>query len=67
MSIRRNGAACETAHRSLPLEGVTAMFSAERQKFCSAEPWSDSLKASTVMSPLIWTSSGFWPSPATEV
>ena len=30
--IRRNGAAWETAHRSLPSGGITIMFSASRQK-----------------------------------
>jgi hypothetical protein len=67
MSMRRNGAACETAQRLEPLLGLTARFSAERQKFCSATPWSDSLNASTVMSPLMTTPPGFWPRPATEV
>jgi hypothetical protein len=43
------------------------MFSADRQKFCSATPLSEGLKASTVMSPLITTPPGFWPRPATEV
>lgn len=65
--MRRNGAACATAQRFEPLLGTIARFSAERQKFCSAWPWSDALKASTVTSPLITTSPGFCPSPATEV
>ena len=67
MSIRRNGAACATAQRSEPPIGFTAMFSAERQKFCSATPWSEALNASTVIAPLMTTSPGFWPRPATEV
>jgi hypothetical protein len=46
---------------------LTARFSAERQKFCSATPLSEALKASTVTSPLIRTSPGFWPRPATDV
>ena len=32
-SMRRKGAACATAHRSYPADGVISMFSAERQKF----------------------------------
>jgi hypothetical protein len=55
--MRRNGAACATAHRSVPLTGVSDMFSAERQKFCVALPLNQ--PASTVTSPLICTWSGF--------
>jgi hypothetical protein len=48
----------------MPSGGATVMFSADRQRFCSAEPLSDSLKASTLMPPSISTSPGFLPSPA---
>jgi hypothetical protein len=66
--MRRNGAACATAQQRVePLLGLIARFSAERQKFCSATPWSEALNASTVTSPLMVTSSGFWPRPAMEV
>jgi hypothetical protein len=41
------------------------MFSTDRQKFWVALPWNQ--PASTVMSPLIRTSCGFWPRPITEV
>ena len=60
--MRRYGAACETAHRCSPADGVMERFSAERQKFCVALPWNQ--PASTVTSPLIWTWVGFWPRPA---
>ena len=42
-----------------------AMFSAERQKFWVAFPVPSN--ASTVTSPLMVTSSGFWPRPWIEV
>src|SRR5262245_60452048 len=53
MSIRRNGAACATAHRVKPADGKMDRFSAERQKFCVALP--PNQPASTVTSPLIRT------------
>src|SRR5258706_6785186 len=34
MCMRRKGAACETAQRSLPPVGMTFIFSAMRQKVC---------------------------------
>src|SRR5215204_6853278 len=61
MSIRRNGAACETAHRAEP---GTRKFSAERQKFWVALP--PNQPASTV-SPPMFTSPGLRPRPITEV
>jgi hypothetical protein len=42
-----------------------AMFSAERQKFCVALPVPSN--ESTVTSPLMVTSSGFWPRPWIDV
>ncbi len=63
--MRRYGAACETAQRSVPPVGLTDMFSAERQKFCVALPWNQSASART--EPLIVTSSGERPRPATWV
>ncbi len=63
--IRRYGAACDTAQRSAPEAGVTERFSAERQKFWVALPWNQSASACTA--PLIVTSSGERPSPATWV
>ena len=64
-SIRRNGAACATAHRSAPETGNRLRFSAERQKFCVALP--PNQPASTVTSPWIVVSSGFRPRPMIEV
>jgi hypothetical protein len=61
--MRRYGAACDTAHRSVPPVGVTDRFSASRQKFCVALPPNQS--ASVCTAPLIVTWSGERPSPAT--
>ncbi len=63
--MRRNGAAWETAQRLVPLTGLSARFSAERQKFCVALPLNQ--PASTVTSPLKVVSSGFRPRPEIEV
>src|SRR5689334_17440592 len=63
--ILRYGAACDTAQRSLPPVGLTDRFSASRQKFCVALPWNQSASACTA--PLIVTSSGDRPRPATWV
>src|SRR5690606_27343305 len=63
--IRRYGAACDTAQRCSPADGVMEKFSAERQKFCVAFP--PNQPASTVTSPLIWTWVGFCPRPAIVV
>jgi hypothetical protein len=49
----------------VPLTGVRARFSAERQKFWVALPLNQ--PASTVTSPLIAVSSGDRPRPAIEV
>src|SRR3954466_1267084 len=72
--IRRYGAACATAQRSIwPLGGVTARFSAERQKFWVAfclllglSPCC-SQSASTRTWPLRLSSSGERPRPAAWV
>src|SRR5215471_10316817 len=64
-SIRRNGPAWATAQRSLPADGVIAMFSADRQKFWVALPVPS--KESTVTSLLFsWTELGFCPRPWTD-
>ncbi|MCU0153181.1 hypothetical protein N8H10_10345 [Curtobacterium flaccumfaciens pv. poinsettiae] len=65
---RRIGAAWDTAHRSVPLSGAIATFSTDRQKFCVAFFSSPAFHPeSTFTAPLIVTSSGFLPSPATDV
>ena len=62
------GAACDTAQRSTPDSGSTARFSTDRQKFCVAFFSSPAFHPeSTLTAPLIVTSSGFLPSPATDV
>ena len=67
MCTRRIGAACDTAQRVVPPAGSTDRFSAERQKFCVALDVSPRFQPlSTLMLPVIFTSSGFWPRPATD-
>ena len=51
MWTRRIGAACATAHRSVPADGLIDRFSADRQKFWVALP--SNQPASTVTSPLM--------------
>jgi hypothetical protein len=63
--MRRYCAACETAHRSVPEEGLTERFSAPRQKFWVALPWNQSASACTP--PLMVTLSGDRPRPSTCV
>src|SRR5579884_3020439 len=65
---RRSGAAWDTAIRVTPLvaEGVTAKFSSVRQKLHVALAFGIH-SAVTLTPPLICTSSGFRPSPATWV
>jgi hypothetical protein len=65
---RRSGAACETAMRVMFLlsSGVTAKFSSVRQKLHVAFAFGIQL-AGTLTPPLICTSSGFCPRPATCV
>src|SRR3954468_23284078 len=66
--MRRYGAACDTAHRStvVPAGSCTERFSADRQKFWVALPL-PSQSASARTWPLMVTSSGDMPSPATWV
>jgi hypothetical protein len=68
MCTRRIGAACDTAQRSVPPSGTTATFSTDRQKFCVAFFSSPAFHPeSTLTAPVMVTSSGFFPSPATVV
>jgi hypothetical protein len=60
--MRRNDAACETAHRLVPLTGLRVRPSAPRQKFWVALPLNQ--PASTVTSPLMVVSPGRRPRPA---
>src|SRR4051794_21584006 len=64
--IRRYGAACDTAQRSRPPVGFTDRFSADRQKFWVAFCGGNQ-SASACTAPLMVTSSGDRPRPATWV
>ena len=63
--MRRIGAACETAQRFSPVNGVIVRFSIERQKFCVALPPNHCASAHTP--PVMLTSSGLRPRPLIEV
>ena len=65
MCMRRNGAACETAHCIEPLAGVTEKPSADFQNVQVALLFGRVASECTL--PVIWTLSGEAPSPRTCV
>ena len=65
--MRRNGAACATAQRLVPPIGVDRHVLGGAPEVLRRVARVDGVERVDGMSPLMRTSSGFWPRPATEV